>query len=107
MKKIATQFRQGDVLIEAVDRLPEKAMPLPATARVVLAEGEATGHAHAIKAERGAVRPHHFEGELYLEVRSPVTVTHEEHGEIPLEPGTYRVRRQVEQWMDEVHRVAD
>jgi hypothetical protein len=46
-----THFRQGDVLLLAIDPdgLPEKVRTVPRQGgRVVLAEGEVTGHAHAI-----------------------------------------------------------
>jgi hypothetical protein len=47
-------FRQGDILLVPVpaERLPEHARPLPrdAKGRLVLALGEATGHAHAVAA---------------------------------------------------------
>jgi hypothetical protein len=44
--------RQGDVLIRKVDALPDglKEVPRDAQGRIVLAEGEATGHFHAIDA---------------------------------------------------------
>ena len=49
-------FRQGDVLLVPVrpERLPGHARPLPrdARGRLVLALGEATGHAHAVAPSR-------------------------------------------------------
>jgi hypothetical protein len=62
---------------------------------VVLAEGEATGHAHAI-ADPGALL---FEGdgeERFLELVEAAMLTHEEHETIVLPPGAYRVIRQRE-----------
>jgi hypothetical protein len=42
------QYRQGDVLLCAVDQLPPAARPVPKDGdRVVVAFGELTGHAHA------------------------------------------------------------
>ncbi|MGH8907319.1 MAG: hypothetical protein ACRD0K_12525 [Egibacteraceae bacterium] len=90
------QYRQGDVLIVATRQLPAGLVPAPRDrGRIVLAEGEATGHAHAI-AERGAIL---YEGdgeERFLEVETAVALRHEEHGAITLPPGTYRVIRQRE-----------
>jgi hypothetical protein len=62
---------------------------------VILAPGEATGHAHAIR-EDGAVLYHGkaANGERFLRVLRPVSLTHEEHDKIALEAGIYRVRRQ-------------
>jgi len=41
-------YRQGDVLVCAVAEIPATARPVQNTYRIVLAHGEATGHAHAI-----------------------------------------------------------
>ena len=82
-------FRQGDVLLVAIDVLPDDAEPEPRTGRIVLAEGEATGHAHAIE-ERDA-RTFTHEGERYLLTRSRAQLIHEEHAPIDVPPGAYRV----------------
>ena len=70
------QVRQGDVLLVPVDEVPEGARPLARTrGRVVLAEGEVTGHAHAIRSAAATL----------------VTLDHEEHAAIEVAPGAYRV----------------
>ena len=46
-------------------------------------------------------------GELYLRVHEPVSLRHQEHAALRVEPGEYLVRRQVETWLDEVRQVAD
>lgn len=44
-----TQYRQGDVYLIRVQALPDGARPIRRSRRgIVLAEGEATGHAHII-----------------------------------------------------------
>ena len=101
------QYRQGDVLIQQVAELPGDCVVERHKGRLVLAEGEVTGHAHAIRASTSKVKQYTKGTELYLEVRKPVVVEHEEHGPISLEPGIYQVRRQLEFWYDEVRRVAD
>jgi hypothetical protein len=83
------QFRQGDVLLVAVDAIPETAVRQPRRGRLVLAEGEATGHAHAI-AEPDA-REFRVGDERFVLVRSAAQVIHEEHATIELPPGAYRV----------------
>jgi hypothetical protein len=85
------QLRQGDVLLVPVDGdLPAGTRPLPRVGgRVVLAEGEVTGHAHAI---RGAGATLLAAGdERWLRVTAPATLDHEEHAPIPVRPGIYRV----------------
>jgi len=84
-------YRQGDVLLVPVPEIPADATPgRREQGRIVLAHGEATGHAHAIAdpdaeiLEDGAIR--------YLRVGDRgAALTHEEHGPIQLPPGTYRV----------------
>ncbi len=45
--------RQGDVLVLEIDDIPKDARRVPRDdGRVVLAYGEVTGHAHAIRARR-------------------------------------------------------
>lgn len=107
-------FRQGDVLIVPANELPDGLHKLPREGgRVVLALGEATGHAHAI-ADRGATLYSDDpiakrEGNVvYLRITRPVALRHEEHAPIHLDPGVYRVVRQRE-WTDDEEpiRVAD
>jgi hypothetical protein len=81
--------RQGDVLLVAVDALPEGAVAVKRSGRLVLAEGEATGHAHAIL-ERDA-REFRVGDERFVLVRSKAQLIHEEHAAIDLPAGTYRV----------------
>lgn len=85
----AIQFRQGDVLLVAVDALPPGARRQPRRGRLVLAEGEATGHAHAIH-ERDA-RLHAAGDERYLVTASEARLVHEEHAAIDILPGIFRV----------------
>lgn len=94
MKKNAPKmFRQGDVLIVAVDKIPAAAEPIARTKRgVVLAEGEVTGHAHRIPA-RTASLYRTEENARFLRVAgpAPVQLKHEEHKTVTLPAGDYRV----------------
>ncbi len=96
-------FRQGDVLLVAVDALPEQAEPEPRGGRIVLAEGEVTGHAHAVE-ERDA-RAFTHEGQRYLLTKSKAQLIHEEHAPIEVPPGAYRVVIQREYEPDPVRSV--
>ena len=83
-------YRQGDVLLVPVDEVPERAKPVARDGgRVVLAWGEVTGHAHAIRA--AAAQLVAVDEERFLRVGAPVTLDHEEHAQITVEPGVYRV----------------
>ena len=66
---------------------------------LVLAEGEATGHAHVVRGRARLVRAtRHYQhpGETYLVVEEPAALVHDEHDRIDLARGTYEVRRQRE-----------
>lgn len=105
MRRIVKQYRQGDVLIRPAT-IPATASPHNGRTSIVLAEGEATGHAHRIKRSK-KVEPFLDGSQLYLRVHAPVELLHEEHATITLEPADYIVTRQVETWLDEVRQVAD
>ena len=82
-------FRQGDVLLIEVPEIPAAATAESRAGRIVLAEGEATGHAHAIH-ERDA-RTFTYQGQRFLLTRSRAQLVHEEHGPIEVPPGAWRV----------------
>ena len=86
---VPLSFRQGDVLLVGVDAIPDDATAEARSGRIVLAEGEATGHAHAIH-ERDA-RTFTYQGERFLLTRSKAQLVHEEHGPIEVPAGSWRV----------------
>lgn len=103
-------YRQGDVLIKPVTKMPAAVKKVDRDAgRVVLAYGEVTGHAHAISDERCDL----FAGDKlearFLEVLAEggVELLHEEHSTITLPPGIYEVTRQREYGPDAIRNVAD
>ena len=91
------QTRQGDILLVASDeRLPQGVEPM---ARVTLAKGELTGHAHTLTAP--AVFDWRVDGQRYVRVSGGVGMLyHEDHDPVPvpvLSPDvTYRVIPQQE-----------
>jgi hypothetical protein len=90
-----TQYRQGDVLIEACVGLPPGVRTVAREdGRIVLAHGEVTGHAHAIV--EPDVEMYEMGGNYYIRVPRQAVVQHEEHHPIPLDAGTYRIVRQRE-----------
>lgn len=86
--------QQGDVCLE------RKPIPTGAVrkAGLILAEGEATGHAHQIRALETAIAELFEEkGTLYLRVLGgSVELVHEEHKPLAIEPGEYEVGRILE-----------
>ena len=103
---MTVMYAQGDLLIERVDDVePSGTMIAPdARGAIVLAEGELSGHRHAIFERVTMFRDDALAREipsgLYIgHVRveaGPATIYHQEHAPIALEEGTYRVRRQRE-----------
>jgi hypothetical protein len=49
---MASQYRQGDVLLIKIDGIPKQASAEKNPDRIVLAYGEVTGHAHAISSRQ-------------------------------------------------------
>lgn len=118
MNKIPKAYRQGDVLVIEVDKIPSDAKKITNNdGKVTLAFGEVTGHHHSFeiannqrpnvigysttrKAQRTNVReiatPTRGELASYIEVTEESRLTHQEHTAHVIPPGTYKVIRQVE-----------
>lgn len=102
-------FRQGDVLLRRVNKIPGglQAVPLD-RGRVILAYGEVTGHAHAVEGDVEFLAADLAEREeRFLRVEREASVVHEEHDTITLRPGDYRVVRQREYAPERPTYVAD
>jgi hypothetical protein len=92
------QYRQGDVLLCAVDEIPPQAKRVPRDGdRVVVAEGELTGHAHAFAAKGVRLFRERQSQRSFLSVaEGGAQLCHEEHGSILVPQGCYELRRQRE-----------
>ena len=90
--------QHGDVLLNPVSEIPAGLKKVPAqSGRLILAEGEATGHAHAITEAPGVELLEGEDGRLYLRVTGPeVELSHEEHATQTVLPGEYEVGQVVE-----------
>lgn len=82
-------YQQGDVLLFDAACVPANARRLPHRR---LAEGEATGHAH-VASGVGVELMEGEDGTLYLSAPDGAAVSHEEHAEVSVPSGTYRVGR--------------
>lgn len=87
--EVPVHFRQGDVLLIAVAAIPDGATPEHRSGRIVLAEGEVTGHAHAIGEPDARTFSHH--GQRYLLTKSIAQLVHEEHAPIEVPAGSWRI----------------
>lgn len=126
-KPVPWQCRQGDVFLERIES-PSAGKPIErdAAGRIVLAHGEATGHAHVVLDRRASLH------ELDREDRTPVgdaiwanlvallkapkgaTLKHDcpgqvkpDHESIEVPPGEYAVIQQVTYTPEEIRAVAD
>jgi hypothetical protein len=117
MYEMRTFYAQGDLLFEQVDDfepMPEHRLPL-VDGVIVLAEGEQTGHRHAVGTGAVMFRDDGLARDIpdglylaHLRVsQAGATVVHDEHAPLKLQPGTYRVRRQRELQPQDVALVAD
>lgn len=113
------QIRQGDVLlVKTTKKLSKEARPVQRRAgRVVLALGEATGHAHVIVEPALAELFEERDGALYLKVEGPCELRHvdnldtlvpsREHDSTFLTRGLYCLPGQREYAPEAIRPVAD
>lgn len=84
-------YRHGDLFIRAAE-LPKEAKKLEEKKSHVLAYGETTGHKHLLTAERGSsVLIYEEKGRAFFSVEKDAKLSHEEHGTLVINPGTYEV----------------
>jgi hypothetical protein len=98
LRAVPGLIRQGDLLLVPVSGFPD-GVRRARSGRLVLAEGEATGHAHVVDDERASLhRQPWTSAATYLRVEGhePVFLVHEEHDRLVVPPGLYEVRRQRE-----------
>jgi hypothetical protein len=105
-------YRQGDMLLIPVDPAQLPTRPAPedrdTRGRLILAHGEATGHAHVVSAPGAQLLADSDEVDRrFLLLATQALLTHDEHAPIPLPAGAYRVVRQREYTPEQVRDVAD
>ncbi len=88
-------YQQGDVLI-VLSEVPNEAKKTKAKNRgYVLAEGEATGHTHVVESGED-VEMYELNGTLYMSVKKETEVEHEEHDNITIPIGDYKISKILE-----------
>jgi len=98
---------QGDVFFTKTEEIPKGAKRVARKVRgYVIAEGEATGHAHVVEDE---VQLYEIEGVLYLHAGHKVEVRHEEHLPVTLSTGNWKVGivREYDPFLEETRMVRD
>jgi len=98
-------YQQGDVLVFSFGKSVPQGEVKPDG---IVAEGEATGHAHRVKGQ-DATLIQTEDGTRYLKAPLGATITHEEHLPITLPPGDYVFRgvQEYDHFAEEARRVAD
>jgi len=101
-KKSDVIYRQGDVCIRKVAKLPDGLKKKDS----ILAYGEVSGHKHRLtgSAHQVFVNP---KQEQFIQVSEKTELVHEEHGTIELEEGSYAVILQEEYTPQGMKRVQD
>lgn len=102
-----TQVVQGDLFFIRKIVIPKGAKTVERTAKgYIIAEGEATGHAHVIDDD---IRLYEKDGTLYVTTSKTVEVRHEEHRPVSLEAGVWQVGivREYDPFLEETRSVAD
>ena len=98
-------YQQGDVLFEST-KIPKDAKRKPGG---LVAQGEATGHAHTLELIDGVELMEDEQGGLFTKADKPATVNHQEHRTITLPPGQYCIRRvrEYDHFAEEARQVKD
>jgi len=96
-------YRQGDILIRRVTKIPDTAVPHHDR---VLRRGTATGHAHALRSSDSS---HVFRdgADVFISAQADAYIDHPEHGTISLPPGDYAVTQQREYKPEGIQYVQD
>ena len=102
----AVIYRQGDVLLQAIDEAPANLTPCAKSPRVILAHGESTGHHHSF-ARQKADDYTDAGGGLVIVAKEGAVLEHQEHSSIPVPAGVYRGIRQREYAPSAIRNVAD
>ena len=101
-------YQQGDVLLKSISELPEGNEIKARDGLFVLAEGEATGHKHAIE-DIGGIKFIERNGAFYIQNATSVIIKHEEHNSIFLPIGIWKVSkvREYDHFTEEARNVQD
>jgi len=96
MKQIPGPYRQGHILLVWQKKLSKTVRPAEFTpGHVVIARGE-TGREHVFTSDRVSLFQD-LDGGLFIKVINSAVLEHEEHDDIEVEPGIWRVVEQREE----------
>lgn len=86
-------IQQGDVVMKSISDFPKGERVLDEQMKSkILAYGEVTGHAHRLAdPEDVAVETFRILNVIYMNVKKPTMLNHEEHKTIEIPPGKYEI----------------
>ena len=84
-------IQQGDVVLRRINDLPKGDRKSLSKKRMVLAEGEVTGHNHVIEEDSSELFS--IGDAVFLGLKKAATLTHQEHKPITVEEGLWEVGR--------------
>jgi len=103
-------YQQGDVLIKPIVLPSDVKKVSPKDRGYILAEGEATGHAHRIiEIESDIIEMFEKDGQLYVKNKKPVSIVHEEHKTIEIPQGEWKIEivKEYDHFLEEARNVQD
>lgn len=86
-----TKIQQGDLILIKIDSLPNKTKKILSKKRCILAEGEHTGHNHAVEDDEAELLE--IGEKMILCLQNKAVLTHQEHKPITLDPGIWEIGR--------------
>ena len=90
MNKVAKKnCQQGDILLQRIDSLPSGNTKVISKNKIVLAEGETTGHFHGLMEKDSELLE--IDGVRILNLKKKSTLKHQEHKPITLDAGIWQV----------------
>jgi|10_taG_2_1085330.scaffolds.fasta_scaffold28895_5 hypothetical protein len=101
MEDRINMVRTGDVMLRRVERIPPSATENRRVDRIIVAEGEVTGHMHTLEGTAPFDVLTTDEGQMYIDMKGPGTLTHDEHLTRDVDAGTWKVIRQSEYTREE------
>lgn len=85
-------IQQGDVVMKSIQEFPKGERVLDDQMKSkILAYGEVTGHAHRLADADNAVETFRILNVIYMNVKRPTMLGHEEHKPIEIPPGKYEI----------------
>lgn len=105
---IKGQIRQGDILIQPIEQIPEKAISENITEdkRFIVATGDSLPFAHYLESEKAQIVG--FNGIRYIEAFKKTRIKHEgTHTDLPIQKGKNQILHQREYTPEEIRNVAD